>query len=240
MPDIIVSLPFADGSPASADALSEELYEPLNPPGNMEVINGRLDDDNLVAGDVLDRRDVRSGAFTTLKSTGATASVDYFFNFFNFANFTTPPMSAGPAADVTGSALIPLHMPIPGAAQSFYLRYPSLVFLSWDVQLETSSSAPAAPDTSELPNSISLRLFVDGGVVDGVSSLTNQRRQLNIGSGTGTGAARRHFSGHCVLSPTDFPSFTTKGWHTASIRIAHQQYQVRVTTRRFNVIALRA
>lgn len=238
MPDIIPTTPFADGSAANADTFAEELYQPLNPPGNMEVINGRLDEVNLAAGQTLDRRDVRQGTFTTATSVGATATVDYFYDFFNLAQIDpTSPMGAGPTADITAASLIPLHIPIPGAGQSFYLYYNSIIFLSWDVQLETAST-PALADASALNESISLRLFVDGAVVDGASNLTNIRRQLYTTAGGGN--ARRHFAGHCVLTPADFPSFTSEGWHTAGIYIAHQQYQIRVTTRRFNVVALKA
>tara|TARA_R110000823_G_scaffold10059_4_gene34840 strand:- start:224 stop:931 length:708 start_codon:yes stop_codon:yes gene_type:complete len=235
MPDIVPTTPFTDGLTANADTFAGELYEPLNPPGNMEVINGRLDEVNLAAGQNLDYRDVRPGTFTTATSVGATATVDYFYDFFNFFQNTDKPMGITSPADITGASLIPLHIPIPGAGQSFYLYYNSIVFLSWDVQLEVNSSN--ALDTSSLDDSISLRLFVDGAVVDGASNLTNIRRQLKTG---GFSAARRHFAGHCVLTPADFPSFTSEGWHTAGIYIAHQQYQIRVTTRCFNVVTLKA
>jgi len=239
MPDIVPTTPFADGAAADADVLAAELYQPLNPPGNMEVINGRLDDDNVLAGQVLDRRDIRPGTFTTSKSVGATAGVDYFYDFFNFYHLESEPM--GPAAtalaDIKKPELIPLHVPIPGACQSFYLYYSSILFLSWDVQLETHGTAFGV-DGQAKDESISLRLFVDGQVADGANSLSNMRRQLVTTEGTSS--SRRHFAGHCVLTPADFPSFTSEGWHSAGIRIAHQQYQIRVTTRRFNVIALKA
>ena len=240
MPDIVPTTPFADGAAADADVLAAELYQPLNPPGNMEVINGRLDDDNVLAGQVLDRRDIRPGTFTTSKSVGATASLDYFYDFFNFAALTTPPMGPVGTANILSAALIPLHVPISGACQSFYLYYSSIIFLSWDVQLETQSTASTS-DARATDESISLRLFVDGQVADGAGAIpfrmNNIRRQLATEGGP---QGRRSFSGHCVLTPADFPSFTSEGWHSAGIRIAHQQYQIRVTTRRFNVIALKA
>ena len=37
MPDIVPTTPFADGSAANADTFAEELYQPLNPPGNIEI-----------------------------------------------------------------------------------------------------------------------------------------------------------------------------------------------------------
>ena len=240
MPDIVPTAPFTDGSAANADTFAEELYQPLNPPGSMEVINGRLDEVNLAAGQNLDRRDVRPGTFTTANSVGATATVDYFSDFFNLDTSSVDPMGATYDADITGTSLIPFHVPIPGAGQSFYLYYDSVVFLSWEVRLETLSTlADAAGDTSAKNDSISLRLFVDGKTVDGGNDLNNFRRQLRTLGGSG-GTSQRSFAGHCVLTPADFPSFTSEGWHTAGIYIVHQQYQIRVTTRRFNVVALKA
>lgn len=240
MPDIVPTAPFTDGSPANADTFAEELYQPLNPPGSMEVINGRLDEVNLAAGQNLDRRDVRPGTFTTANSVGATATVDYFSDFFNLDTSSVDPMGATYDADITGTSLIPFHVPIPGAGQSFYLYYDSVVFLSWEVRLETLSTlADAAGDTSAKNDSISLRLFVDGKTVDGGNDLNNFRRQLRTLGGSG-GTSQRSFAGHCVLTPADFPSFTSEGWHAAGIYIVHQQYQIRVTTRRFNVVALKA
>ena len=236
MPDIVPTTPFADGSVANADTFAEELYQPLNPPGNMEVIKGRLDEVNLAAGQNLDRRDIRPGTFTTATSVGATATVDYFYNFFNLAQSELDPMGAAATADITGTSLIPFHVAIPGAAQSFYLYYNSIIFLSWNVRIETQST-PNGVDTSAKDESVSLRLFIDGTTVDGASNLNNFRRQLDTNGGT---SGQRSFAGHCVLTPADFPSFTSEGWHKAEIRIAHQQYQIRVTTRRFNVIALKA
>ncbi len=241
MPDIVPTTPFTDGSVANADTFAEELYQPLNPPGNMEVINGRLDEVNLAAGQILDRRDVRPGTFTTATSVGATATVDYFYDFFNFHKDETEPMGAPADAEATilKPELIPRYVPIPGAAQAIYLYYNSILFLSWDVEMETQSTRHLV-DTQAKDNSISLRLFVDGQVVDGTSNLKNMRKQFATNTGATLGTARRHYAGHCVLTPADFPSFTSEGWHKAEIRIAHQQYQIRVTTRRFNVIALKA
>jgi len=241
MPDIVPTTPFADGSVANADTFAEELYQPLNPPGNMEVINGRLDEVNLAAGQLIDRRDIRPGTFTTATSVGATATVDYFHDLFSFHQDLEEPM--GPTADaeatIMKSELIPRYVSIPGAAQEIYLYYNSILFLSWDVELETDSTRNSV-DGSAKDNSISLRLFVDGAVVDGALDLKNMRKQFATAPTGNTGAARRHYAGHCVLTPADFPSFTSAGWHKAEIRIAHQQYQIRVTTRRFNVIALKA
>ena len=236
LPDIVPNTPFADGSVADADTFAKELYEPLNPPGNMEVINGRLDEVNLAAGQNIDYRDVRAGTFTTATSVGATATLDYFYDFFNLAQISTNPMGAGPVANITSPSLVPLHVAIPGAAQSFYLYYSSIVFLSWDVELETAHTAASA-DVDALDESISLRLFVDGQVSAGLVNRTSIRRQVQTRGG---GNGRRHYAGHFVLTPAYFPSFTSEGWHKAEIRIAHQQYQIRVTTRRFNVIALKA
>ena len=249
MPDIVPTTPFADGSAANADTFAEELYQPLNPPGNMEIINGRLDEVNLAAGQAIDRRDVRPGTFTTSTSVGATATVDYFFDFFNFHLQDSEPMgpisgvSAADPAIITKAALIPLHVPIPGAGQSFYLYYSSILFLSWDVELEVQGLINAT-DNAVKTDGISLRLFIDGAVVDGASDLKNIRKQMSVGTtlgpSTANGTARRHYAGHCVLIPTEYQTFTSEGWHKAEIRIAHQQYQIRVTTRRFNVIALKA
>ena len=246
MPDIVPTTPFADGSAANADTFAEELYQPLNPPGNMEIINGRLDEVNLAAGQAIDRRDVRPGTFTTSTSVGATATVDYFFDFFNFHLQDSEPMgpisgvSAADPAIITKAALIPLHVPIPGAGQSFYLYYSSILFLSWDVELEVEGLVNAT-DSAVKTDGISLRLFIDGAVVDGASDLKNIRKQMSAGEPTTVnGTARRHYAGHCVLIPTEYQTFTSEGWHKAEIRIAHQQYQIRVTTRRFNVIALKA
>lgn len=243
MPDIVPTAPFTDGSAANADTFAEELYQPLNPPGSMEVINGRLDEVNLTAGQNLDRRDVRPGTFTTANSVGATATVDYFYDFFNFHRQQDDPMGASGATDIMKAELIPLHVPITGAGQSFYLYYSSVLFLSWDVELEVIGQNNNL-DSSVQTNGLSLRLFVDDAVTDGASNLSNMRRQLATGRTTVVswtdGTARRHFAGHCVLTPADFPSFTSEGWHRAEIRIAHQQYQIRVTTRRFNVVALKA
>lgn len=241
MPDIVPTTPFTDGSVANADTFAEELYQPLNPPGNMEVINGRLDEVNLAAGQILDRRDVRPGTFTTATSVGATATVDYFHDLFSFNDDQEEPMGAPADAEATilKSELIPRYVPIPGAAQAIYLYYNSILFLSWDVELETDST-PHSTDSAAKNNSISLRLFVDGQVVDGASDLKNMRKQFATNTTANFGTARRHYAGHCVLTPADFPSFTSAGWHKAEIRIAHQQYQIRVTTRRFNVIALKA
>ena len=142
-------------------------------------------------------------------------------------------------ATILKPELIPRYVPIPGAAQAIYLYYNSILFLSWDVEMETQSTGNV-DDAEAKNNSISLRLFVDGQVVDGTSDLKNMRKQFSTTGAATFGTSRRHYAGHCVLTPADFPSFTSAGWHKAEIRIAHQQYQIRVTTRRFNVIALKA
>jgi len=237
MPDIVPTTPFSDGLVADADVFSGELYEPLNPPGSMEVVNGRLDNANLAAPEILDRRDIRSGTFTTGKSVGATANLDYFYDFYNFAEDRNPPMGLVSPADITLPALVSRHMPISGAGQSFYLYYPSILFLTWHVGIETNNLVAAA-DVNSLDQSVSLRLFVDGKVADGANNLDNYRKQFDTLQGSS--AALRYYSGHCVLTPADYPSFTSEGWHTAGIYIAHQKYQIRTTVRRFSYIALKA
>ena len=239
MPDIVPTAPFVDGTAADADVLAEELYQPLNPPGSMEVINGRLDNVNVAAPEVIDRRDIRSGTFTNGKSVGSTANLDYFHNFFNFAEDANAPMGVASPADIMLPALVSRHIAIPGAGQAFYLYYPSILFLTWHVGIETvNTPAGVGGDTDSLDQSVSLRLFVDGKVADGANNLNNYRKQFDTVQGSS--AALRYYSGHCVLMPADYPSFTSEGWHTAGIYIAHQKYQIRATVRRFNYIALKA
>jgi hypothetical protein len=147
----------------------------------------------------------------------------------------------GAAAVITNSGVIPRHVAIPGAGQSFYLYYSSVLFLSWDVEIECDGVGPLT-DTEAKDDSVSIRLFIDDQVADGVFDLQNLRKQFATGTSVSAnnGTARRHFAGHCVLIPAEFPSFTSEGWHRAEMRIAHQQYQIRVTTRRFNVVTLKA
>lgn len=222
MSDITLPHPaFFDGNTLVADDVWENLYTTENTPNSFEVINGGLEAANVAAPltNALTTETIRTGAISGGRGVGATANLDYFNNAFKG-------WVSNPGANDIGD-IDSFYQPIPGAAVSFYLPYAAdSLFLFWRIKTTTLTTIPEGEHVSVI------RLFVDNTRVNSVY----QELPMYIAPGQ-AGLAGRDWAGHYLKT-----SGLSKGWHSASLRIAVDMADtshVRVQVRNFNYVYFR-
>lgn len=246
MPDITPPNTFVTGTSLDAEPVAENTYEPNSTPNNMEVINGRLTETNLVAPATVTRDMVRRGAFFTGKTDGATSNLDYFEDLFE----------GDWDPDVLNS-IDDIAIGVPGASQTYYVPYDCAgVYFSWHIGTICQAKTPTLGLNNE--GKVRAMLFIDGVPIDPVSrQLKKSTRTLVPRAGAtatidsynsfGWAPDHRWWSGHFVIhkdSATSFftagvPRPYTKGWHTVEIRVAHPHQHLRIKTRRMTAIPFR-
>lgn len=222
MSDITLPHPtFTDGNTLVADDVWENLYSTPVTPNSYEVINGGLEAANVVAPitNAIITETIRPGALSGGKGVGSTANLDYFNNAFG-------DWVSNPDSDATGD-VDSFYQPIPGAAVSFYLPYAAdSLFLFWRIKVITLQQNPDGEHVSVV------RLFVDSTRIDAV--------YMELPKVPVTSSAQligREWAGHYLKT-----SGLSKGWHSASLRIAVDSdlaSHVRVQVRNFNYVYFR-
>lgn len=193
MPDITLPNTFVAGNTVTAADVEENLYEPRSTPRTFEVINGRLDSDNLDAAVAIGRDMVRRRQFVVGSTRGQTANVDFFKDFYR-GEWTLADGTAGgspalsPDAEIRAKAFV---------GNTFYLPWDArFVYLTWHLSIVTDNeyyrdgnndlysgddpSTPTGPITGYPDNTV-LILFIDGypvtqlsrRVIDGSFSMLN-------------------------------------------------------------------
>ena len=217
MSDITLPHPtFTDGNTIVADDVWENLYTTENTPNSYEVINGGLEVANIVAPttNFITTGMIQEGSMSSGKSVGATANVDYFPSVFS--NFD----STDPAYDIDS-----YYQAIPSASIEFYLPYaPSVTLFTWQITTEVAQ-------TTKLAGRI--RLFLDGARVSDNVYLDISHK-LGVGlTGLSLNGGRPWHSHYMKIGGL------SKGWHSASLRIAADDTsdnQIRVQTRNMNCV----
>lgn len=247
MPDITIPNTFVDGSAADAEQAMENAYLPKILPDNLEVINGRLTNPNR-DGWSIDSSDVRQGHFSQAGQVAATANQDYFDDFLTI-NLT------GTIGDIQYQS-----MAIPGCSTSFYIPWDiTAVSLNWHLSVITDAARTAV--SASITGNTYLILFVDGYPVNALTRRVLDGNQTMVYDPASPGTYNvkyvkpdtRHWSGSFLydssvsgIIPGGKPSYLSRGWHTASIRIAFPAkttlagiQQVRVKTRRMSYTLIR-
>tara|TARA_R100000234_G_scaffold51087_1_gene30628 strand:+ start:327 stop:1007 length:681 start_codon:yes stop_codon:yes gene_type:complete len=226
MSDITLPHPtFTDGNTLVADDVWENLYTTENTPNSFEVINGGLEAANVVAPitNSLITETIRPGSLSGGKGVGATANLDYFNNAFG-------DWVSNPNSNATGD-VDSFYQPIPGAAVSFYLPYAAdSLFLHWRIRVLTAQTTSAGDHLSII------RLFVDNTRIDAVYQ--ELPKLPTVGGAFSTHQlVGREWAGHYLKT-----SGLSKGWHSASLRIAvdnETTSHVRAQVRNFNYVYFR-
>ena len=226
--------PWQDGSSPGGDAISENLYFPVDtadlsgaPPlgGSLDVLNGQIDQSNMPPGQVVQRSKVRKQTFSGGGAVGSTANLDFFKNLWMGDSLATMQVEKSDS-DLKGS-----YIPIPGAAVSFYLPYTADVLVMWNIGWFNDGSAGELLNL-ETPtdfvqivggslgrfNVSQIQLFHDNGFgvlqnnsnkrkcPPGYNNLTNQSYLASKDNG-------RFWCGHKLIKNL------VKGPHTAGLRI---------------------
>lgn len=222
-----------DGQVTDGDRTARNFYSPTSPPESFEVINGRVDSNNRDSSWTVDRVHIQRGALSGGGSVGGTANLDYFKG--SFGDWTDP--TQDPANDDKS-----LYQPIPGAAVQFYLPFdPSMVLFTWHVFIATEGIVEDLTGTPVINYAV-LRLFIDGthSTPQYFLAPPSDHLDASIADTHRVGSLfDRVWAGHHMMTTL------TKGWHSASIRIAHNQRrmnnadgegQVRVRVRGFDYV----
>ena len=261
MPNInIPNTPLVDGATADADSIMADVYSPHISPNSLEVINGKLTNANR-NGWTITRDDVRGGHFSQSNTVAATANQDYFDDFLTLTNTGT----VGRFEEQS--------MAIPGCSISFFVPWTvSAVSLSWHLSVITDCAKTApiyAPGTNfSNEGKTWLMLFIDGYPVTTIRRFLFDGNQTMAYSPSNPDTFYNHYtvpdtrdwSGSFIydyntsgILPGGAPRLNTKGWHTASIRVAFPPVdevggvtipgsgvnQVRVKTRRMGYSLIR-
>lgn len=264
MPDIVFPNTFTDLDVTDPDSVSANIYEPRSTPRTLEVINGRLSKANLIIGDPfaphddISRNEVRGGSFVhATPSRGATANRDYFKDFW-----------PGDWDLDNENSCADRALAIIGASTSFHTPWGPLpkargVYISWHISTVIDTRRPTV--VFDGFGKAFLALFVNGVKVTGLSRRMSDGRHMMVQrtaatapitpSGNNFNALAgypdvRHWSGHWMVDSGNVgtgPGQTnffdrdprSKGFHNASIRIAHQNRHVRVRTSHITVFPIR-
>lgn len=205
MPKIIYS-PLFDNNALPSSSVYDSLYSPGG--NSLEVLNGRLDGDNLAPDFLVDYLSLQDGSVSGGGMTSGTRNIDYFGG--------TSDNIDGWFDGVGGTEIgagIKNYLPIPGAGVQFYLPFPAFVLLTWQV----SWVSDAKSDLSSM-----IKLFVDGAPQGAHQSRRCRRTMFKTNPGQTTAMDQnflrdrykgRYWCGHKLLSTLD------TGYHSASLRI---------------------
>jgi len=182
------------GETSDADSTMEAFYSDGYGDNSFEIINGRLDEDNLSGTRPIGSSQIKNNALAGGRMVGSTGNIDYF-------SVTFPELNTDIGA----------YMKVPGCSISFFLPYDcSVVMFTWSVsgnstQDYNSSGAVSTTDVAEL------KFYLDGTFPN------NQFRSFppshdKVTSNNPLQAHRfRIWSGHHMEQDM------AKGWHSAYI-----------------------
>jgi len=206
-----VTIPTIGAGTSNGTVVEQNFYNPTaTGTTSAEIVNGHLDDANRNPAWKINRSHIQHGALSSGKTEGGTLNLDYFGELFPGWDLT---------ADMANAAsklrMNELYQVIPGASVSFYLPYdPSFVMFSWHTflsaeQKDLSDGTGGMHNPNYLP--ARLRLFVNGGrIANRIMTVPTKTFKATTIRGT----YDRLWAGHYLATGL------TKGWNTASIRIA--------------------
>lgn len=228
-----VTLPtFVEGQTAPADDVYGGFYAVGG--DSLEVVNGRLDSDNISETPDFTYENLQYGALTGGGMVAGTANLDFFgggsvktYTVIGDSPITrTMPKGSGWFRNMPQppSATPARYLTIPGASVQFFLPFKAKVLLTWTVTWATDS----AEDTKWAEVS----LFIDdehawndeGGMK--YSPYARKSATGVLGNATNSRALQdryraRTWSGH-YFAAGDVHPVLDAGWHSASLRIGSQ------------------
>ena len=233
-----------DGKKTDAGQVSANQYNSISS-NSLEVINGHLDTENRRRTSPLNPLPgsglapalwtvktvhLQPGSVSRGASIGSTLNLDYFpeanFGTWNWGDAT----AGGGQGSVVDTASF--YQPIPGASVEFYLPHNgAMVLLTWKIAVSCSGDL----NSHSAWQDAAMKLFVNG-------TATGHYHVIPLSDTNYTGGSRTHstvvydrvWSGHHL-------TVGSKGWQTASIRLAigendSEVEHVRVRTRSFSYL----
>ena len=202
------------------------------------TINGDLDSANLdailtAAGTGVDFYSIQRHAVSAAGGTAATGNLDFFGgtsdNIQGWYEGVGDPESAAKRR----------FFRVPGASVQFFVPFPAIVLVTWEVQWTNDSDGLTATGIGDTDQGSVLRLFVD----DAKHTSTHARKVDRTMFRSRTGADKylrdryksRYWCGHALLKDLN------KGYHSASLRLCSNQNikQTRVRARSMKYIIFR-
>lgn len=119
MPDITLPTTFVDATALDASGAQDNIYDPNFTPTSFEVMNGRLDIDNMPASPNITHDMVRRGAFAVGGTSGHTANLDFFRDHYP-GDFTANTYSE---AEDQGRVVVARTFDVPYNCEAVYLSW---------------------------------------------------------------------------------------------------------------------
>ena len=234
-----------DGKTSDGGHVSANQYNSLSA-HSLEVINGHLDTQNRRRAPQTpfpgqppepllwqaETVHLQPGAVSKAQSIGSSLNLDYFPEA-NFGDWNWGDATAGGGQGSTNDTKS-LYQAIPGASIEFYLPHSNgVVLLDWKVTVSCFGDANSAVEWQDA----AMRLFVNDAHTDLYHIIPMPDVHYGAGSKTHTPSIYdRVWSGHYTYQ-------NTKGWQSASIRLAigdgsSEIKHVRVRTRSFSYVYL--
>tara|TARA_R110001583_G_scaffold21404_2_gene81295 strand:+ start:11656 stop:12405 length:750 start_codon:yes stop_codon:yes gene_type:complete len=233
---------YTNGNVAQADVLYDFMYSPLEP--SLEVINGRLDEDNIKDSDtrLYNYTEIQQHSLTGAYGIAGTANLDYF------GGGSAVPLGSGFFRN-GGPATESRYIAVPGSSIQFYLPFKSRVLLTWTICFindnELDNNQVVGTESDRRWSQVNL--FVDGTPTGTITNSPESTRLISGSMGDqATGGSKavytnprlqdryknRFWSGHYFAE--ELPA----GYHSASLRVcAHGTVkQTRIRARSMNCI----
>jgi hypothetical protein len=212
MPNITIANNFTNGATSSADDVMENIYQPKTTPDSLDVINGKIDADNVAAGVTLGRHKFQPFTFGKAFMAGATANLDLWESRW------------WQGIALTSGDRDSEFLPIPGASVTYYQPYDcTLVLIEWQISWGSDSQATGT--------NTPIKLFT---TTNGSENATRRQAGIAVSGGLRYGKGTDlWYSGHYALTSE------TAGWKSASLRICSDASQTRVRVRNMRVILFR-
>lgn len=218
MPDITFpgTFPYSDGDTATATQINQLLYKASAFDESLGIINGQLDEDNILATHDVEAEHTQRGSSIFAVKAATTASLDYFATQRGI--FGDHDSSTWSSTDLDEARVIP-----GGATPDFYMPWDGYVMLKWTAFWTNTSNADGV-------RSVVFMTFDD-------TYQTNQHRTVGRCENSSANPpvhegykCSRCWSGHLMIA-------ASAGWHNAALKIIGDEdaEQTRVWAR--NILA---
>ena len=203
----------ATGNTSDADSTMEAFYSDGYTNTSFEIINGRLDENNLPTSRPLGSSQIKKNALSGGRMVGSTGNVDYFSTLFPTLNTDTR-----------------AYTKIPGCSISFFLPYDcSVVMFTWLVSGNTTQDfddggAVTATDACEL------KFHIDSEFISHQFRSFPPSHDKETTNNPLQGHRFRVWSGHHMAQTM------SQGWHSAHIGLFMNDDMTRLRIRNMKVI----